>query len=127
MNALRPLWLMVPVLNTLQQVFLKQSAATVSGTSYHWLDQLLTSPWFALAVVAEVACFGIWMTVLSEVDLSAAFPLSAVSYVLIMGIAWIAYGEPIGLTQLLGSVLILTGAWFVTGSGDAEPARHIRE
>ncbi|WHA44134.1 EamA family transporter [Agrobacterium larrymoorei] len=127
MKQTQLIWLLVPVLNTLQQVFLKQSAETVSGVSYHWLDHLLMSPWFMAAIAAEIACFGIWMTVLSEVDLSAAFPLSAVSYVLIMAIAWIAYGEPVLWTQIVGSVLILAGAWLVTGSAQGDSTRQFGE
>jgi multidrug transporter EmrE-like cation transporter len=113
MRSIRAVWLLVPLLNTLQQVFLKQSAAAIADTPAHWLDQLFGSPWFGLAIAAEIACFWIWMTVLSELDLSAAFPLSAVSYVLIMGVAWLAFGEPITLLQIAGSLLILAGTWLI--------------
>jgi multidrug transporter EmrE-like cation transporter len=119
MKAFRAIWLLVPLLNTLQQVFLKQTADTLSATPFAWLEQLFTSPWFGLAIAAEIACFGIWMTILSELDLSVAFPLSAFSYVLIIAVAWLGYGEPATLTDIAGSALILMGVWCL-GSGETE-------
>lgn len=115
---MRTLWLAVPFLNALQQILLKLSALdaapqAASDTGASWLPPLLTSPWFLAAVGAEIACFGIWMTVLSHVDLAKAFPLSAVSYVLIMATAWFAFGEPIQPLQGIGSLLILAGIWLI--------------
>jgi multidrug transporter EmrE-like cation transporter len=122
MRSFRPIWLLVPFLNTLQQVFLKQSADAISATPAGWLEQLAVSPWFGLAVAAEIVCFGIWMTILSELDLSVAFPLSAVSYVLIIAVAWLGYGEPATLADIAGSALILMGVWCL-GSGETPQAQ----
>jgi len=47
-------------------------------------------PTVQLLLVFEVASFVAWMTVLAEMPLSAAFPLSAVSYVLIIAASAIA-------------------------------------
>ncbi len=136
MKSFRAVWLLIPVLNTLQQIFLKESAEALAGGVYGWLEQLAVSPWFGLAIVAEVVCFAIWMTVLSELDLSIAFPLSAVSYVLVIAIAWLGYGEPARLTDIAGSALILLGVWYLgssempshTGADEAgaTPGRDIR-
>lgn len=120
MRSMRAAWLLVPILNALQQIFLKQSASALAGAPGGWLDALFTSPWFALAIAAEIACFGIWMTVLAEMDLSAAFPLSAISYVLIMGIAWFVYGEPVTWLEMVGSALILAGVWCIAGAMPAD-------
>lgn len=117
MKSFRAIWLLVPLLNALQQIFLKQSGGALSGTPSGWLEQLAVSPWFGLAIAAEIVCFGIWMTILSELDLSLAFPLSAVSYVLVIAVAWLGYGEPARLTDIAGSILILLGVWYL-GSSD---------
>lgn len=105
-------WLTIPVLNTLQQLFLKLGAdAASSAQSSGWFGSLLASPWFAVAVVAEIVCFIVWMTVLSELDLSLAFPLSATSYVFVMLVAWIVFDERLELKNLVGSLVILCGIW----------------
>ena len=113
MRALRPIWLMVPLLNMAQQILLKQSAIDADRAGGTWLVDILSSHWFLAAIVAEIVCFAIWMTVLSELDLSKAFPLSAISYVLIMGVAWIVFDEPLPPLRLAGSLLILAGVWLI--------------
>lgn len=113
MNAIRPIWLAVPLLNTAQQLLLKRSAEEAARTHGEWLFHILSSPWFFAAIAAEIACFAIWMTVLSQLDISKAFPLSAISYVFVMAVAWLAFGEPVSVLQLAGSGLILIGIWCI--------------
>lgn len=119
MKLLRLSWLAVPVLNTAQQMFLKlgaDQAENAHGTAF--FGQMVLSHWFLAAVVAEVVCFVVWMSVLSDLPLSKAFPLSAVSYVLIMATAWFVFGEPVTLLTVIGTVTILAGAWCIaTASG----------
>ncbi|MFK0332773.1 EamA family transporter [Rhizobium sp. NPDC090275] len=114
MKVMRPIWLAVPLLNTAQQILLKQSAEDAGSMGGdNWLLQILSSHWFLAAVAAEIACFAIWMKVLSELDLSKAFPLSALSYLFIMAVAWLVFGEAVPLLQLVGNGLILGGVWCI--------------
>ncbi|AYM60675.1 EamA family transporter [Agrobacterium fabrum] len=115
MRDLPTLWLSIPLLNTLQQIFLKESAVHVSGEfGVQWLVNLATSSWFILAIIAEIVCFVLWLRVLAQTDLSKAFPLSAVSYVFVLASAWLLYSEPVSALQLGGSALIIAGAWCVS-------------
>ncbi|RDJ04243.1 EamA family transporter [Rhizobium grahamii] len=140
MTSMRLIWLCVPVLNMLFQIFTKLGAMQLGspeGTA--WLGGALTSPWILAAVVVEIVCFFIWMTVLAELDLSKAFPLSGISYVLIIATGWFAFGEPIVGLQIVGSVLILAGVWLIAGASkktgcvserDAKPVlphAHVRK
>ncbi|MCF1460819.1 EamA family transporter [Agrobacterium vitis] len=114
MKLLRLSWLAVPVLNTAQQMFLKlgaDQADTAHGSAF--FEHVFLSHWFLAAVVAEIVCFIVWMSVLADLPLSKAFPLSAVSYVLIMAMAWFMFDEPVTLLTLIGTVTILTGAWCI--------------
>ena len=79
-------------------------------------------PSVQILLVCEVASFVAWMTVLSEMPLSAAFPLSAVSYVLIIAASAVVFHEPVGLLQVLGSLAILTGVWLIGRGGREAPA-----
>ncbi|RUM06546.1 EamA family transporter [Rhizobium chutanense] len=119
MTSIRLTWLAVPVLNTLFQIFTKLGATQLGhaeGTI--WLGDALTSHWILAAIVVEIVCFFIWMTVLAELDLSKAFPLSGISYVLIIAIGWFAFGEPIVSLQIVGSGLILAGIWLIAGASE---------
>ena len=115
MKDLPTLWLSIPLLNTLQQIFLKQSAVHASGEfGIEWIAELGSSPWFLFAIIAEIVCFVLWLRVLAQTDLSKAFPLSAVSYVFVLASAWVLYSEPVSALQLGGSALIIAGAWCVS-------------
>lgn len=115
MKNFHTLWLSIPLLNTLQQIFLKQSAHSLSGDfGIVWIMSLGSSAWFILAIIAEIACFILWMRVLAKTDLSKAFTLSAISYVFVLASAWLFYAEPISALQLGGSGLIILGAWCVS-------------
>ncbi|CAN7458315.1 EamA family transporter [Rhizobium rhizogenes] len=121
MSSMRLSWLAVPVLNTLFQFFIKHGAEQLGDASgVGWLWQALGSHWILAAIAVEIGCFFIWMNVLSELDLSRAFPLSGVSYVLIIATGWFVFGEPVVALQVIGSGLILTGVWLIAGaSGEA--------
>lgn len=119
MKVMRATWLAVPVLNTLQQLFLKlgaDGAANSHGAGF--IETVLLSPWFAVAITAEIACFVIWMTILSELNLSKAFPLSALSYILIMAVAFFAFGEPVQPLNVVGTLLILAGLWCIATASE---------
>ncbi|MDQ0455739.1 EamA family transporter [Rhizobium paknamense] len=118
MRVMHLTWTAIPALNVLQQVFLKYSAAAAPASDgASWLMQVLGSPWFLAAIAAEAACFLVWMTVLSELDLAKAFPLSAISYVLVMAAAWLLFGERVLPLQILGSGLILAGIFCIATAG----------
>ena len=110
-------WLAVPVLNTLFQFFIKLGAEQMNnGGAESWLWQALSSYWILAAIVVEIVTFFIWMNVLAELDLSRAFPLSGISYVLIIATGWFVFGERIVALQVVGSGLILLGVWLIAGA-----------
>lgn len=119
MKNMRIAWLYVPILNTLQQIFLKQSAtATPAKLGASWFFTLFSSPWFVLAIAAEIACFVVWMRILAEYDLAKAFPLSAISYVFVLACAWLLFAEPVSALQLIGSTFIIAGVWCVSTASE---------
>jgi multidrug transporter EmrE-like cation transporter len=113
----RLFWAGIPVLSTLSQLFIKAAAEHVAGSGWAWLQNIITSPWMIAAVAAEIGCFVIWMHVLTEIDLSRAFPLTAVSYITILAASWLAFNEDISLLQVIGSGLILAGVWLISLQG----------
>jgi drug/metabolite transporter (DMT)-like permease len=46
--------------------------------------------------------------------------MTAVGYVLVIGMGWTVLGEPISLLQLIGGAAILAGVWLL-GQGEAQP------
>ena len=121
MKAGHFLWLGMPVLSTLSQLFIKLTSERLTGSGWIWLENTLTSPWMIAVLGVEIALFFIWMRVLTELDLSKAYPLSAISYILILPTGWLVFGESISGLQLIGSGLILAGVWVISTAGDATP------
>jgi multidrug transporter EmrE-like cation transporter len=120
------LWLGMPVLSTLSQLFIKLTSERLTGSGWIWLENTLTSRWMIAVLGVEIALFFIWMRVLTELDLSKAYPLSAISYILILPTGWLVFGENISGLQLIGSGLILAGVWVVSTAGDATPPNLIK-
>lgn len=59
---------------------------------------------------------GVWWAVLSRADLSYAFPLTSMSYVLLLVASRMFLGEHISLTRWMGATAIVFGVYLITRS-----------
>ena len=105
-------WLMLPLLATAYQLLAADLAADLPSAApvVAWLASLTTRPAFWLLVAVELGCFLCWMRILAVTSHAAAFPLTAISYVLVIASDRLLFGEPVGPLCLIGSVAILAGA-----------------
>ncbi|MBC7786240.1 MAG: EamA family transporter [Methylophilaceae bacterium] len=69
----------------------------------------------ALGVIVYIVEYIIWIGFLSTMTLSAAYPLSSVTIVLILLASWLFLGEKIGKNRWLGALLIISGMFLVGG------------
>eukprot|EP01042_Synura_sphagnicola_P035640 gene35640-45635_t len=58
--------------------------ATITAFNGAQLWTILVSAHFWVLVVIEIVSFALWMLILARIDLARAFPLTALSYGLIM-------------------------------------------
>jgi multidrug transporter EmrE-like cation transporter len=70
---------------------------------------MLRQPLFYVAGVVYVMGFGAWMVVLSRVELNVAYPVLAVSYVLIPIAGVLFFNETITPLRWLGIAIVLAG------------------
>ena len=114
---------LLPVLGLGYQVAAKETALALAQTDFgfDWFADLFRQPWLAVLVALELASFAAWMTVLANMRLSAAFPLTALGYVLIIGVSWGVYHEPASAAQIVGGAVILAGVWLI-GHGERQAA-----
>lgn len=119
--AWRLLWLVLPLLGAGYQTAAKSVATGQpgAGSALAWLAAMALQPWTWVMLALEIASFFIWLQVLAQIKLSEAFPLSAVSYVLVIAAGWGLFHEPISGVQVAGGLAILAGVWLI-GSGRAE-------
>ena len=112
-------WVMVlpavPILNLGYQFCAEQVAKATLGVPFGlgWLRAVLFQSWTIGLVALEVGSFAVWMIVLSRVSMSVAFPLTAVSYALVVALGWFVFHEPIEILQIVGAVAITTGVFMI--------------
>ena len=105
-------WVTLPLLATAYQILATRLAGSVpiAAPAATWLAALMMRPAFWLLVTVELGCFLCWMRILAVTSLAAAFPLTAISYVLVVASDSLLFGEGIGLLRWIGSGAILAGA-----------------
>ena len=120
------LWIGLPLLSALFQASAKMLAVEMRDTSFgwSWLAQAINSPWVFVILLSEVLSFSVWLNVLSNVPLSRAFPITAVAYISIPLMSWTLFKEAVMPLQIVGSVLIVAGVWFISSASDHEPIKN---
>jgi multidrug transporter EmrE-like cation transporter len=80
-----------------------------TGERLRYLLHFGLSPWvissFAAAVVAAVC----WIAALSQLDLSRAYPFVSASFVLVLILSAVVFGESLTAMKLAGAFLIIGG------------------
>jgi len=74
------------------------------------------SPWVILGVAIYVAGTFFWLMVLSRVDLSFAYPMTSLSYLLIVLSSWYFLGESISPLRIIGVLTVIIGVSLIAQS-----------
>jgi multidrug transporter EmrE-like cation transporter len=116
-------FLTVPILGLAYQLCAEQTANALRGLPFGaaWLARAAAEPWARGLVALEIISFAAWMYVLSKAELSAAFPLTAISYLLVIGLGWFGFHEAVTLPQVLGAGAILAGVWLLRPEPETTP------
>lgn len=114
-RALWLLWIALPLFALGHQIASRLAADALLGEAFGWrlVARVLWLPAAWAAALCELAGLGAWMVILSEISLSSAFSVSALSYVLVVSASWTLFHEPIGALQIVGGAAILTGVWLI--------------
>ena len=102
-------------LNTVAQLCLKQGMTAIGAVSLEMaglLDLILkaaTSPFILLGLACYVASFAVWLIVLSRVEVSMAYPMLSVGYIVTAVFGYYFWGESLGMYKILGIFLICVG------------------
>jgi multidrug transporter EmrE-like cation transporter len=74
-----------------------------------WMIAALTTPQVWLAILGYLATFVVWMLILQRMDLSKAFPITALCYVTVPVFAWLIFGEATSPARAAGIAFIVAG------------------
>ena len=76
--------------------------------------QFFSNPLILIGVFAYLIGSVIWLTALSRVELSFAYPFVSLTYVFVFIGSWFFFGETINLFRCLGLALIVCGVFFIS-------------
>ncbi|HEV7799441.1 MAG TPA: SMR family transporter [Burkholderiales bacterium] len=110
------------LLNAAAQLLLKAGANRVGPIG---LDGLSFSTVQALAfsgpIVAGLACYVVsvvvWIVALSRVEVSIAYPMLSIGYVVNAVAAWMLFGEALSPMRFAGIAVIIFGVFLLAASG----------
>lgn len=92
-------------------------AQTLSATNLiETITRVALSPWVIGGLMIYVAGTFFWLMVLSRVDLSFAYPMTSMSYVLIVFSSWYLLGESISLLRIAGVLTVIVGVMLISQS-----------
>lgn len=107
------------VLNTAAQFVLKSGARQLSEVAasapwHYLLWSAASNSHLLIGLALYVASFGLWIAVLSKLDVSVAYPMLSLGYVLAVAIAYFWHGEPLTVSKVTGVALIVAGVYFLS-------------
>lgn len=70
---------------------------------------LLTNPWVISGVFATLMAGIAWMLAMTRFEVSYAYPFVGLSFILIMILSALIFGETIGVYKVVGTMLVVAG------------------
>ena len=108
-------------LNALAQVVLRKAMLTLGALPP--LNQpiqvglvLIGNVWLWAGMFCYAASIGLWLAVLSRVQVSAAYPMLSIGYIVNAVAAWYLFGEALSTMKLAGIGVIVAGVFIVARS-----------
>ena len=110
------------LLNAVAQLLLKAGTNAVGHFAFErgnilpvgW--QLATEPHIFAGLVCYVVSVAVWILALSRVEVSIAYPMLSIGYVVNALAAWYLFGEVVTPMRLLGIGIIILGVFIVARS-----------
>ena len=78
--------------------------------------QLVTQPYIIAGMSCYVVSVVVWVLALSRVEVSIAYPMLSIGYLLNAIAAWYLFGEAVSVTRLVGIGVIILGVFIVARS-----------
>jgi multidrug transporter EmrE-like cation transporter len=115
-----PIILFGVMLNAVAQLALKQGMRQIGEFEFVLANalpvgwQVGTNPFVAIGLLCYVISVGIWILVLSRVEVSLAYPMLSIGYVVNALAAWWLFGENLTPTRIAGIAVICFGVWLLS-------------
>ena len=110
------------LLNAGAQLLLKSGTRAVGHFAFSWTNivpvswQLATQPQIIGGLTCYVVSVVVWILALSRVEVSLAYPMLSIGYVVNALLAWWLFGEAVTVERLAGIAVIIVGVALVARS-----------
>lgn len=115
MNGVYPLILVCIVLVTAGQLCFRVMARQGEGEGEEGVLAALRRPFLWLGILCFIGFYGLWFVVLSKVELSTAYPLTSLDYVLVTICSSVLLKEKVGARRWAGVACIVAGVVLIGG------------
>jgi len=107
-------------LNALAQLLIRKGMLGIGevGVSslFSHIGAMITNLWLWLAMMSYAVSIFLWMSVLSKVEVSFAYPFLSIGYILAAVAGYMLFNEHLSLTRILGIVVICVGVILISRS-----------
>jgi multidrug transporter EmrE-like cation transporter len=110
------------LLNAAAQLLLKAGARAIANISLSWshagviFERVASSPPILGGLLCYVVSVVVWILALSRVEVSIAYPMLSIGYVVNAIAAWMLFGEDLNTARIAGIGVIIAGCWLVARS-----------
>jgi drug/metabolite transporter (DMT)-like permease len=110
------------LLGAVGQIMLKKGMSSMGpltlslGQLGSILWRMATNPYVVLGLGIYMCGTLFWLTALSRVDLSYAYPFASLSYIVMLTASWLLFNENITPMRVLGSVVVGLGVLLISRS-----------
>ena len=117
-----PLIMLGVLLNAAAQLFLKEGMRRIGHFEFIWANAVPITMQVAgnVFVLGGLFCYvisvAVWLLVLSRVEVSFAYPLLSVGYIVNAVAGYYLFQENLSMTRITGILIICVGVYFVTRS-----------
>ena len=111
------------LLNALAQLVLKQGMRNIGYFDFRFenfgriFTAVAVNPYILTGLGCYVLSVAVWLLVLSRVDVSFAYPLLSIGYIVTTVAAWYLFNEPVYISRWAGIIVICFGVWLITRTG----------
>ena len=86
------------------------------GSMFSNFGEMITNGWLWLAMICYAASIWLWMSVLSKVEVSFAYPFLSIGYVVAAIMGYFCFNESLSFVRFLGIVVICLGVYLISRS-----------
>ncbi|HEY3729890.1 MAG TPA: SMR family transporter [Steroidobacteraceae bacterium] len=110
------------LLNAAAQLLLKAGSRVISGIAVSFangwtlLERVAVSPPILGGLLCYLISVMVWIVALSRVDVSVAYPMLSIGYIVSALAGWLLFAEQLSAARMGGIGIIIVGVWLVARS-----------